>query len=125
MAWEKREEVDEAAMHYVMEYERSRHMEPEDVSKLNLGWDITSYNPKDGDEIYIEVKGHSGRAESIMSENEWRKAKEYGENYHLYVVFHALDKNKRRLEKKKDPAHKTDVKRRVSYIISANDVEGI
>ena len=123
--WEIRDKVDNAAMSYVMEYERNKDRKPEDVSQLNLGWDITSRNPTDGSELYIEVKGHKGKTESLMSKHEWGAAKEHAGNYYLYVVFYALNKGKRTVVIKRDPANKANATRRVSYVIKARDVEGV
>ena len=120
----RRDDAERAAMDYVMKYEKENGREPEDVSALNIGWDITSTEPKTGKVRYIEVKGHSGRSNTNVSENEWNKAKELSEDYYLYVVFHASNERRRDLHIKQDPAHKADPERRLCYIIKPNDVEG-
>ena len=61
------------------------------VSKKSdsYGFDIQSMNT-DGSIRYIEVKATTGKVgdmEFYYSENEFDKAKEYGENYYIYIVY--------------------------------------
>lgn len=61
------------------------------VSKKSdsYGYDIQSLNA-DGSVRYIEVKATSGKVgdmEFYYTENEYDKAKEYGKNYYIYIVY--------------------------------------
>jgi type II secretory pathway pseudopilin PulG len=88
-------EVDAFAMQYVMDYERQRGWEPEDVSKNRdgSGFDIRSVGPVDPETGIapvrrIEVKGRAQRElEVSLTVNEWRKAQQLGDSYWLYVVW--------------------------------------
>jgi Domain of unknown function (DUF3883)/Helicase conserved C-terminal domain len=88
-------EVEAFAMKYVMDYERQRGWEPEDVSKKQdgSGFDIRSVGKVDEDtEIApvrrIEVKGRAQPNQEVsLTINEWRKAQQLGESYWLYVVW--------------------------------------
>jgi superfamily II DNA or RNA helicase len=84
------DEVEAAAMAYAMDYERARGWEPEDVSAEARGYDVYSRGPG-GEVRYIEVKGRAGVGAVELSENEWLKAEQLGEDYWLYVVTDALD----------------------------------
>ncbi len=59
-----RRRVEEAAMAAVMEAERACGFEPEDVSRLNLGWDVESRGP-DGTLRLVEVKGRRAGADTV------------------------------------------------------------
>lgn len=83
---------EEAAMRIVLEYERRRGWEPEDVSAQKLGFDIRSLSPPDPytgrrEVRRIEVKGRQRGQPVRLTENEWRKAKQLGDTYWLYVVW--------------------------------------
>lgn len=88
-------EVEVLAMKWVMEHERQRGWEPEDVSKNHdgSGFDIRSVGPiHPQTEIApvrrIEVKGRAqGNQEVSLTSNEWRKAQQLGDSYWLYVVW--------------------------------------
>lgn len=88
-------EVEAFAMQYVMDYERQRGWEPEDISKNQdgSGFDIRSVGPVDPQtEIApvrrIEVKGRSQDYQQVsLTVNEWRKAQQLGDSYWLYVVW--------------------------------------
>ncbi|MEM3762032.1 MAG: helicase-related protein [Archaeoglobaceae archaeon] len=82
------EEVERIGMEIAMEFERRSGREPEDVSALNLGFDIRS---KGADEIrYIEVKARADEGDVALTPNEWFKAKRFGNDYWLYIVANAL-----------------------------------
>lgn len=85
------EEIERIGMEYVMEYERRKGREPEDVSKQNLGFDIRSRQP-DGNYRYIEVKARAYEGEIFLTRNEQLKAQNLGDKYYLYVVFNAAVK---------------------------------
>jgi len=88
-------EVEAFAMQYVMDYERDRGWEPEDVSKQQdgSGFDIRSVGPLDTQTQIapvrrIEVKGRSQFNQEVsLTVNEWRKAQQLGDSYWLYVVW--------------------------------------
>jgi superfamily II DNA or RNA helicase len=89
---EEARESERLAMAYVMEYERGRGWEPEDVSAQNIGFDIRSLGPMDPQtgtrEVRrIEVKGRKRGTPVPLTENEWRKARQLGDTYWLYVVW--------------------------------------
>jgi hypothetical protein len=81
--------VETAAMAHAEGYERARGWSVEDVHELNLGYDLRSTGP-DGAVRYIEVKGRAGVGAVELSENEWLKAEQLGEEYWLYIVTDAL-----------------------------------
>lgn len=88
-------EVEAFAMEWVMNYERDRGWEPEDISKNKdgSGFDIRSVGPVDLETGMapvrrIEVKGRAQKNEEVsLTSNEWRKAQQLGETYWLYVVW--------------------------------------
>ena len=86
---DNRSVVEHEGMKHVMDYETKKGRRPVDVSQENKGWDIESTD-KAGNRMLIEVKGKAGKDEVMISENEWKKAEEYGDDYYLYVVFDAL-----------------------------------
>ncbi len=87
-------EVEALAMQYVMDYERQRGWEPEDVSQNRdgSGFDIRSVGPVNLDGVApvrrIEVKGRAQVNQEVsLTANEWRKAQQLGDSYWLYVVW--------------------------------------
>lgn len=88
-------EVEAFAMHYVIDFERQRGWETEDVSKNQdgSGFDIRSVGPVDLETGMtpvrrIELKGRAQRdLEVSLTVNEWRKAQQLGDSYWLYVVW--------------------------------------
>jgi Domain of unknown function (DUF3883) len=88
-------EVEALAMEWVLNHERQRGWEPEDVSQKHdgSGFDIRSVgpiNPETGIAPVrrIEVKGRAqGNQEVSLTSNEWRKAQQLGDSYWLYVVW--------------------------------------
>jgi len=80
-------ETEAVAMNFVMEHERARGCQVEDISAKNLGYDITSLDPRSGDMRLIEVKGLSAVTGTILwSPNEKRVAEDRRDCYWLYVV---------------------------------------
>jgi superfamily II DNA or RNA helicase len=61
---EARARIEQAAMDAVMAAEQALGNHPEDVSKENLGWDITSRTPSH-DLRFIEVKGRAAGAKTV------------------------------------------------------------
>ncbi|HDH91617.1 MAG TPA: DUF3883 domain-containing protein, partial [Candidatus Aenigmarchaeota archaeon] len=95
---EEKEKSEIAAMKIVMEYERNRGWEPEDISYQKIGFDIRSLSPADPQTGYrqvrrIEVKGRKKGQPIRLTENEWRKAKNLKDTYWLYVVWEPLSPN--------------------------------
>jgi len=77
-------EVERVGMEVAMAYERMQGRTPEDVSALNLGYDIRSKG--DGEVRYIEVKARATTGDVALTKNEWFKAKRFKEQYWLYIV---------------------------------------
>ncbi len=82
-------EVEAAGMQAAMEYERRAGRVPEDVSRLNLGYDIRS-SDAEGRVRYIEVKAHRTTGPVVLTLNEWLMARRLGADYWLYVIEDAL-----------------------------------
>ncbi len=86
-------EIERIGMEITMRYERAHGRTPEDVAHMNLGYDIRSERRDDkGNPLerrYIEVKARAGIGEVLLTRNEWFVAKQLGDEYYLYVVFHA------------------------------------
>lgn len=80
--------IEMIGMDVTINYEISQLRKPLDVSKENLGFDIRSTD-KDENIRYIEVKARAGVDEVALTINEWFKAKRFGDDYYLYVVFNA------------------------------------
>jgi len=57
------------------------------MSNTNAGYDILSYN-KDGSDRYIEVKSSTSKklTSFFITEHELEIAKNYRENYYIYIV---------------------------------------
>ncbi len=79
------EEIELMGMKIVMDYERKNGRKPENVSSENLGFDIRSKSP-DGSVRYIEVKARAREGNIALTQNEYFKAKRFGDDYYLYVV---------------------------------------
>jgi hypothetical protein len=74
-------------MRVAMEYERAAGRAPEDVSARNLGYDISSLEPRGGELRLIEVKGLAGATGTILlTPNERRVAEDRRDCFWLYVV---------------------------------------
>ncbi|NLJ50369.1 MAG: DUF3883 domain-containing protein, partial [Candidatus Atribacteria bacterium] len=80
--------IEKIGMDFVMDYERQSGRTPEDVSAKNLGFDIRSQD-KSGTIRYIEVKTRANRGEVALTQNEWFKARRFGSEYYIYVVYQA------------------------------------
>lgn len=88
-------EVEAIAMQWVLDYERQRGWEPQDISKDHdgSGFDIRSVGQADLETgkspvRRIEVKGRAQLHQKVsLTVNEWRKAQQLGEFYWLYVVW--------------------------------------
>jgi len=82
---EHKKRIELMAMNRVISHEKSNGRNPVDVSIQNLGYDLKSSGGNET--LFIEVKGRSDDTGYIlMTSNEWSKAQEWENNYHLYVV---------------------------------------
>ena len=81
-------ETEAISMRVVMEHEKAQGRVVEDVSLKNLGYDITSMDPKSGDLRLIEVKGIAAErgGNIFLTPNEYRVAQDRSDCYWLYVV---------------------------------------
>ena len=119
------EEVEAAAVKFVIEHERQAGYNPMNVGSENLGFDIRSQSP-DGKIRYIEVKGRAAVGSVWLTPNEWQMAQRFAENYWLYVVFHA--KSSPSLRRIQDPANSLPIveeKEIIRYIVSADMIETV
>ena len=75
------------AMRVVMDHERDQGRHVDDVSAMNLGYDVTSLDTASGDLRLIEVKGLAAATGTILlTPNERRVAADRPDCYWLYVV---------------------------------------
>ncbi|MEM3397029.1 MAG: helicase-related protein [Thermoplasmata archaeon] len=81
-------EIERIGMKEAMEFEKNAGRIPEDVSAQNLGYDIRSTDAS-GNVRYIEVKARVDYGDVALTRNEWFKAKRFGSDYYLYVVYNA------------------------------------
>jgi len=99
MSATQQREVELAAMRIVLDYERARGWEPNDISdQRGPGFDIRSLGPADSATGIrpvrrIEVKGRQAGGTIVMGRNEWIKARQLGESYWLYVVWNPTEPN--------------------------------
>lgn len=115
------EEIERIGMEVAMAYERMQGRVPEDVSALNLGYDIRSKG-KNGEMRYIEVKARAATGDIALTPNEWFKAKRFKEQYWLYIVENAAINPT--LYIINNPAEKLDVVEKVEvvrFIVPANE----
>ena len=105
-AQQTRDVVEQAAVELVMDYEREHHRYPEEMPKGHPGYDIES-KEADGEIVrFIEVKGTGkpwGEAGVGLTNTEYDKARELREDYWLYVVERAGEKDQA-LYRINDPA---------------------
>lgn len=78
-------EAEQIAMDMAMKYEEDRGWHPSDVSANNEGYDIRSVGPG-YQKRYIEVKGRMGEGGVMISENEYNRLSQLGDNAWLYIV---------------------------------------
>jgi len=105
-------EVEAVGMQVAMAYERERGWHPEDVSGENLGFDVrsTHYDEQGAleDVRYVEVKARARSGAIRLSANEWKKARQFGDRYWLYVVTEAAT-DEPQLQRIRDPAGRFQV----------------
>jgi len=104
---ERKREVELAGMKAVMEYEVKNGRIPKDVSQLNLGYDIESYDPSTGETRYIEVKSFKTTGDPELTENEYEVAKTLTSKYWLYMVENALTNPN--IKTIRDPVHNATI----------------
>lgn len=82
------EDIERIGMSIAMEYEKRYERTPEDVSLMNLGYDIRSYDQK-MNYRYIEVKTRAREGSIALTPNEWLMAQRLKDEYWLYIVINA------------------------------------
>ena len=117
------EEVERVGMEVSMAHERKENRSPEDVASENLGFDIRSSDGS-GRKRYIEVKARARIGPVALTQNEWFKARRFGEDYYLYVVYNAATTPE--LHIVRDPARNLRAEERleiVRYIVAKEEIE--
>ena len=80
-------ETEATAMRVVMDHETAQGRQVDDIHEKNLGYDVTSVDPRSGELRLIEVKGLAAPTGSILlTPNERRVAEDRPDCYWLYVV---------------------------------------
>ena len=125
---EEKEKSEKRAMEIVLEYERKRGWEPEDVSSQKLGFDIRSLSPPDPKTGYrevrrIEVKGRKKGENIRLTVNEWLKAKQLKDTYWLYVVWNPTEPNYE-IVTIQNPAYKLEYAAKEIKTISHYEIDG-
>ncbi|MBE7435444.1 MAG: DUF3883 domain-containing protein [Anaerolineales bacterium] len=115
-------DIEKIGMDMTMQHEREQGWTPEDVSKENLGFDVRSTSP-DGHKRYIEVKARAEIGAVALTQNEWFKAKRFGDEYYLYAVLNASKTPL--LYKVQNPAAllKPEEQVEVRYMVSASEIQ--
>lgn len=86
-------ETEMTAMRVAVEHEENRGCVVNDVHKMNVGYDITSVDPRSGELRLIEIKGlaRPGGGTVLLTPNERRVAQDRRDCYWLYVVTNCAD----------------------------------
>ena len=85
-------ETEMTAMRVVMEHESARGCTVSDVHEQDLGYDITSLDPRSGELRLIEIKGLAAATGTILlSPNEHRVAEDRPDCFWLYIVTNCAD----------------------------------
>ncbi len=117
-AMRRDDQVERAAVDFVMQHERAHGRQPRDRSAEKLPFDITSV-AADGTSRAIEVKGRAGVGSVQLTENEWRTAENMGAEYWLYIVSQATTAPSLKIIR--DPARALEgVVKRTRYQIPAS-----
>lgn len=114
-------EIEAIAIKVAMKHERENDRKPISVEEENCGWDLTSLK---GGQVarYIEVKGRADEGGVCLTENEWIKAKRFGDDYWLYIVTNC--KSNPKLTMIQNPAAKLSPSEEVKivrYIVNEKD----
>ncbi len=122
-AMENDPEVELLGMKLAMDFESRNGRVPEDVSIQNLGFDIRSKDEA-GLVRYVEVKARAGSGAVALTQNEWFKAKRFGNDYYLYAVMNAKASPKlyviRNPSENLEPEEKIEV---VRYVIPFKEID--
>ena len=116
-------EIERLGMKLALDFETRNDRVPEDVSAQNLGFDIRSKD-KAGLVRYIEVKARAGNGAVALTQNEWFKAKRFGDDYYLYAVMNV--KNKPQLYIIQNPAENLEPEEKIEvvrYVIPFNEID--
>jgi len=108
---EGRDEVDDAGVRRVEDYERAHGRTPKVMPPRHPGYDIESTDAEGNIERYIEVKSLAGAWDSLgagLTRPQFDKARDLGEKAWLYVVEKALSDEEFRIYTIRDPALKVD-----------------
>lgn len=114
-------DVELIAMEEAMNHERNEQRVPEDVSALNLGFDIRSADAG-GQKRYIEVKGRAAVGPVELTQNEWFKAQRFKEDYFLYVVLNAATKPELYIIPHPAAVLQPEQQIEVRYLVSVKDI---
>ena len=115
-------EVEVMGMRIAMDFEIAKGRSPEDVSAQNLGFDIRS-REESGSVRYIEVKARAANGAVALTQNEWFKAKRFGNDYYLYAVMNV--KGKPQIYIIQNPAESLEPEEKVEvvrYVISFEEI---
>ncbi|MDQ7839467.1 MAG: helicase-related protein [bacterium] len=115
-------ETEQVAMEAAMVFEQQAGRQVLDVHTENLGYDLTSIDPRGGEVRLIEVKGLAGDGGDItLTPNEYRVAQDRRDCYWLYVVTNCRTEAPR-LSQVKDPATYAwqSVRRVEHYVLPAS-----
>ena len=102
--------VDAAAMKAALAYERSRGWEPEQQPHFNPGFDILSRSPTGGRRL-IEVKGLESEWTERgvkLSHVQFSMVREHPDEFWIYVVEHARDRDRQRVTAIGNPFSKVE-----------------
>jgi len=116
-------EVERLGMGFAMDFETRNGRVTEDVSTQNLGFDIRSKDEA-GLVRYIEVKARAGNGAVALTQNEWFKAKRFGNDYYLYAVMNV--KNKPQLYIIRNPAENLEPEEKIEvvrYVIPFKEID--
>lgn len=115
-------EVEQVGMKISMNFEVSEGRIPEDVASANLGFDVRSHNPETGDKRYIEVKARAKQGSVSLTQNEWFKARRFGQDYFLYVVLDAVTEPELYIVRNPAFELQPDEKVEVRYLVTLKDI---
>ncbi len=119
-------ETEAMAMELVIDYEKARGCQVDDVHEKNLGYDVTSLDLNSGELRLIEIKGLGGASGSVLlTPNERRVAEDRPDCYWLYVVTECKSEPKLQ-EPIKDPARLQwhEVVKVAHYYLSVDALQG-
>jgi hypothetical protein len=104
-----RQQVDAAGVRHVLDHERVHGRTPHELPHHHAGYDIESIDDQ-GNRRYIEVKSISGewtRGSRVgLTSTQFRKARELGARFWLYVVEYALEDDRCHVFAISDPANR-------------------